>query len=79
MSSTYANAIKMTAQSILCHPDWDLDTHLAYLESEGGFDLDEDVTTAKWPYGPRTHLLRDYVRNWIKWPERCVEVARRHK
>lgn len=76
-NSTYNTALLTVVQSTACHPDWDLETHLCYLESETGLDLDEPVTTARWPEGPHTHPLREYVKNWVKWPVRAAEVANR--
>ena len=74
---TYKRAIITVAQSIKCHRDWDLETHLSYLESEG-FDLDESITIATWPAGPRSFKLRDYVKSWVSYPNRCIEVASQH-
>ena len=73
--TTYNTAIVTVAQSTLIHPDWDLATHLAYLESEAFLNLDEPITRVAWPNGPRTFPLREYVASWVKFPTRCREVA----
>lgn len=75
--NTYNRALITVAQSILCHPDWDEETHLAYLEQEG-FNLDEDITISRYPDGPVTASLRMYVHSWTTFPTRCVENARNH-
>ena len=67
-------AIPIVKQSMLCHPDWDLATHLAYLESEAGIDTSTIVGMSRYPEGVITAPLRDYVKSWLAFPQRFLSL-----
>ena len=69
-------AIRAVAQSHACHPDWDLDTHLGYLQYEEEIDPDALATVVAWPTGPSTAPVREYVAMWLRIPERSFEGVR---
>jgi hypothetical protein len=73
---THPIAATLMAQSIGCHPEWDTETHLAWFESEG-YDLEQPITVVRWPNGPITAALREYVTNWAKHPERFRDLIAR--
>ena len=75
-TTTYYTALKTVAQSILCHPEWDAQTHRDYLASEG-FDLAAPITVARWPLPPSTYPLADFVNAWVAKPERAIARANR--
>jgi hypothetical protein len=76
-SNTYRRAILVVAQSLAIHPDWNLETHLAYLESEVYVNVDEMISVAT-PRGPLSFPLRTLVGNWIKFPKRTLELVHNH-
>ncbi len=69
----HRDAATLMAQSIACHPEWDIETHQAWFESEG-YDLNQPITVTRWPNGPRTAPLREYVKNWATHPERFRDL-----
>jgi len=74
------NAARMIVyQSTLCHPDWDAFSHASYLESEHMFDLDKEYLFCVWPVGPKLYPLRQYVENWVKFPNRLADAIRKQK
>lgn len=68
--SRYQIVQRLVLQSTLIHPDWDQDTHIAYLVSEHGFDDDDTFTLTSWPrLKPVTKTLYEFVGLWLKYPQ----------
>lgn len=73
--SLYNKAAISVYQSSKIHPDWDLDTHLAYLESEEYIDTNTPISYCYWPEGPKEAPLKQFVKSWLNRPERFKEIC----
>jgi hypothetical protein len=74
-SKIYRAALRIVAQSLLIHPDWDFDTHIAYLQSEAFIDTDTVIEFGQFPNPPKSYPLWMFVDSWIKFPTRAIEIA----
>lgn len=72
---TYNKAALIVLSSLLIHPDWELEDHLAYLRHEEYIDIETPINYCVWPVGPKTEPLRKFVKSWLNRPERLKEVC----
>lgn len=73
--ATYNKAALTVFSSLLIHPDWELEDHLAYLQHEAYIDIETPITYCYWPDGPKTEPLRKFVKSWLNRIERLKEVC----
>lgn len=72
--TTKEKAIVEVAKSMVIHPSWRVADHISFLTSEG-FNCEGMIAHTRYDGAVVQYPLKEFVKNWVKYPERCFEVA----